>query len=112
VIVNMLENVVIHAKGATEITVSVSRAGSMVRFAVEDNGAGIDESVLPRLFEEMFPHASESNADGRRSMGIGLSACMSVVRAHGGTMKAENMPEGGARVCFVLPAEEEHQYGS
>lgn len=111
VIINLMENVVIHAKGATEIIISVRREEETARFTVEDDGEGIDESVLPKLFEELFPHAAENNADGRRSMGIGLSACMSVVRAHGGTMMAENKPEGGARVCFVLPVEEENQYG-
>jgi len=108
VLVNMMENVVIHAKGATEISIRVCRKDGMALFSVEDNGCGIDEDVLPKLFEELFPHAAELNADGRRSMGIGLSACMSVVKAHGGTMTAENRSEGGACVCFLLPVEEEH----
>lgn len=111
VIINLMENVVIHARGATEIVISVRKEKKVARFIVEDDGEGIDENVLPKLFEELFPHAAENNADGRRSMGIGLSACMSVVRAHGGTMMAENKPEGGARVCFVLPVEEENHYG-
>ena len=55
----------------------------------------------------MFPHAGELRGDGRRSMGIGLSVCMSIVRAHGGTMKAENRATGGACVSFALPMEEE-----
>ena len=111
VIINLMENVVIHARGATHIVISVCRDANVARFTVEDDGVGIDEHVLPKLFEELFPHAAENNADGRRSMGIGLSACMSVVRAHGGTMMAENKPEGGASVCFVLPVEEENHYG-
>lgn len=112
VLVNLMENVVIHADGATEIEVGISRLkGNWVRFCVEDNGKGIDEAILPKLFEELFPHARESNADGRRSMGIGLSACMSIVKAHGGDMHAENKPGGGARVCFVLPIEEEKKNG-
>jgi len=107
VLLNLMENVVIHARNATNILVSVEQEGSMVRFSVTDDGAGIDEEILPKLFEELFPHAQDANSDRRRSMGIGLSACMSVVRAHGGTMKAENLPQGGARVSFVLPIEEE-----
>ena len=89
------------------MTVRLSQAGQMVWLAVEDNGAGIDPAVLPKLFEEMFPHAGELRGDGRRSMGIGLSVCMSIVRAHGGTMKAENRATGGACVSFALPMEEE-----
>ena len=112
VLVNLMENVVIHAQDATCIQVRVSRQeNGMVCFCVEDDGQGIDEKILPKLFEELFPHAKDSNADGRRSMGIGLSACMSIVKAHGGDMHAQNRPEGGACVCFVLPTEEEKENG-
>ena len=114
VLVNLMENVVMHARSATEIALIVSREGDNARFCVEDDGEGIDEAVLPKLFEELFPHAKEPNADGRRSMGIGLSACMSIVRAHGGSMCAQNRPEGGARVSFTLPiesTEEERENG-
>ena len=45
-------------------------------------------------------------ADGRRNMGIGLSVCMSIVQAHGGTMQAENRETGGALFSFTLPLEE------
>ncbi len=112
VLVNLMENVVIHAKGATQIDLVIQNTGSnQVCFSVEDDGEGIDEDILPKLFDELFPHAKETNADGRRSMGIGLSACMSIVRAHGGDMYAKNKPQGGASVCFVLPMEEESSNG-
>ena len=112
VLVNLMENVVNHAQGATEIELYVTReSNGKVRFCVEDNGQGIDEAVLPKLFEELFPHAKEKNADGRRNMGIGLSACMSIVRAHGGNMHAQNRESGGACVCFELPVEEENTNG-
>ena len=112
VLVNLMENVFIHAEGANAIEVGISRVeGNKALFSVEDNGKGIDEEILPKLFEELFPHAKDSRVDGRRSMGIGLSACMSIVKAHGGDMHAENRERGGARVCFMLPMEEEKQYG-
>jgi len=112
VLVNLMENVFIHAKSATKIEVGISRIeGDKALFCVEDDGEGISEEILPKLFEELFPHAKDSNADGRRSMGIGLSACMSIVKAHGGDMYAENRKCGGARVCFVLPMEEEKGHG-
>ena len=75
----------------------------MAIFSVRDDGAGIDEKVLPRLFEEMFPRVQDMRSDGRRNMGIGLSACMSIVQAHEGTMHAENLPQGGALFSFMLP---------
>ena len=105
VLVNLMENVVMHARGATGIEITVSREQGGACFCVQDDGAGIDKAVLPKLFDELFPH--ESEGDGRRSLGIGLSTCMSIVRAHGGSMSARNRPEGGAQVRFVLPVEEE-----
>ena len=103
VIINLMENVVLHASGATKITLSISTDNDMAVFSVEDDGCGIDEHILPKLFEEMFPHAQEMQGDGRRNMGIGLSACMSIVQAHNGTMIAENMKTGGAKFSFMLP---------
>ena len=107
VLINLMENAVLHAEGATEIELRIRREGGLAQFSVLDNGAGIEPAVLPKLFEEMFPHAGELRGDGRRSMGIGLSVCMSIVRAHGGTMKAKNRATGGACVSFVLPMGEE-----
>lgn len=107
VLINLMDNVVLHAEHATEIELSIVRKGNMALFSVTDNGCGIDEAVLPKLFDELFPHAHEMSGDGRRNMGIGLSVCMSIVRAHGGNMHAENLPQGGARVSFTLPMEEE-----
>lgn len=107
VLLNLMENVVLHAQTATEIELSVSCEDGYAVFSVADNGQGIDKVILPRLFEELFPHAGELSGDGRRSMGIGLSACMSIVRAHGGDMRARNLPRGGAQVSFTLPINQE-----
>lgn len=103
VLINLMENAALHAQGATQITLSVHREADMAVFSVEDDGKGIEADILPKLFEEMFPHAQEMRGDGRRNMGIGLSACMSIVQAHDGKMKAENMEKGGARMSFMLP---------
>lgn len=61
----------------------------------------------PNCLKKCFRMRANCCGDGRRSMGIGLSVCMSIVRAHGGTMKAENRATGGACVSFALPMEEE-----
>ena len=103
VLINLMENVVLHARGASEIEVKIGRQGDMAVFSVEDDGEGIDEKILPRLFGETFAHAQEMRGDGRRNMGIGLSVCMSIVRAHEGAMKAENLPNRGAKLSFMLP---------
>ena len=61
---------------------------------------------LSRLFGE-----DGKESDSKRNMGIGLSVCMTIVRAHDGIMKAENRKEGGARVMFWLPKGVDTEYG-
>jgi len=107
VLINLMENAVRHGKDISMIELSISGRNGKAVFAVKDDGCGIDEKLLPRLFEEMFPHAQEMGGDDRRSMGIGLSACMSIVKAHGGEMTARNRAGGGACVSFTIPLEEE-----
>lgn len=107
VLINLMENAVLHGGYVTAIDLLVRKTENMAEFVVTDNGMGIDVDVLPKLFTELFPNAQDQQGDAKRSMGIGLSVCMSIVRAHGGDMTAENRPEGGARVAFTLPLEEE-----
>lgn len=107
VLINLMENAVRHGQYTSLIELSVSAQGKNAVFAVKDNGRGIDADVLPRLFEEMFPHAQAHGGDTTRSLGIGLSVCMSIVKAHGGEMSARNRDEGGASVSFLLPMEED-----
>ena len=66
---------------------------------------------LPHIFSENDVSAKRRGADARRGMGIGLSVCMSIVKAHGGNMTARNSPDGGAIFTFTLP-EKEIDYGS
>ena len=54
VIVNLLENCVLHADGMTKIWLIVTEDGDQVKFSVEDDGAGIKESALPRMFDGSF----------------------------------------------------------
>ena len=82
-----------------------------MKFSFEDNGAGIIVSVLPRMFDVSFQSEEGKESDSKRNMGIGLSVCMTIVRAHEGIMKAENRKEGGARVMFWLPKGEDTEYG-
>lgn len=105
VITNLLQNVVYHGERATEIHLSLTRDEENVIFEICDNGVGIDPQKLPTLFDDF--HKSECSTDARRGMGIGLSVCRTIVMAHGGRISAENRLEGGARLLFSLPMEEE-----
>ena len=96
----------LHGKTTRHITVTLCRSGDWARFIVEDDGQGIAREVFPKLFKGYLSHDEGLTADGRRNMGIGLSVCMSIVQAHGGTMQAENRETGGALFSFTLPLEE------
>jgi signal transduction histidine kinase len=70
--------------------------GKEAGVSVIDSGAGIDSSMLPRIFEAF----ATSKPSG---MGLGLSISRTIVEAHGGTMSAENVSGGGAAFHFTLP---------
>ena len=104
VILNLMENAVIHG-GASQVRLRVERHGTDACFSVSDNGCGIAAEVLPRLFETKLAGGLRG-PDGRKNMGIGLSVCRTIVRAHGGSMEAENGAHG-ATLRFLLPMQEE-----
>lgn len=104
VLVNLLENAALHAHGATRTDLIIARRGGSCVVSVQDDGAGIPQSVLPHMFDGYLSRAESALSDGKRNMGIGLSVCMSIIRAHGGMLTAENRPEGGACFSFTLPA--------
>ncbi len=106
-LVNLFENVADHGKSATDIDVYVSVETGRVCVSIEDNGAGFDEARLSHIFE-MNAARSPVTADGKRNMGIGLSVCRSIVRAHGGEITAGNRERGGGIIRFWLPHEEEY----
>lgn len=102
VLSNLLENSVAHGKTTSHIHMIVRNDGSFAHFIVQDNGAGFSDAELPRLFDGSLKHSETTSGDGKRNMGLGLSVCLAIVRAHNGTMDAKNLP-GGAEVSFRLP---------
>ena len=76
---------------------------------MSDNGRGIPEKELPTLFDGTLKHGETDACDGKRNMGLGLSVCLAIVRAHGGTLSAKNLP-GGAEFTFRLPLNQEDSH--
>ncbi|MDD5863662.1 MAG: DUF4118 domain-containing protein [Firmicutes bacterium] len=107
VLMNLLENAVFHAKGMKNLWLRVEVRGGWAYFSVEDDGCGIPEEKLPKLFTGMLD--SEAPTDlSRSSMGIGLSVCSAIIKAHGGDIWAKRRPEGGTEVGFRLEMEDHH----
>jgi signal transduction histidine kinase len=72
--------------------------GPYVMLAVSDTGSWMDKSTQARIFEPFF--TTKAAGEGT---GLGLSISHGIVRAHGGEIRAQNRPEGGARFWFELP---------
>ena len=106
VLLNLLENAVFHAKGMTKLMLSVSLAGDKAVFEVADTVA-----ASGRMHFKDFTGSYEKIAapvDGTRSnMGIGLSVCAAIVKAHGSDITAKNKSGGGAVFSFALEREGE-----
>lgn len=96
VFVNLLENAARHAPGA-EIEVSARERMDALEVTVADRGPGLRPEDLERVFDKFYRASSAPGA------GLGLAICRAVVSAHGGTIRAENRPGGGALFLISLP---------
>lgn len=106
VIVNMLENAVQHAKGMTKLGLVVSVCGKNAVFEIIDDGCGIPKDRMEKIFTGYYETKDAPVDNQKRCMGIGLSVCASVIKAHGGEISVENIPQGGCCFRFVLKMEE------
>lgn len=107
VLVNLMDNAIKHTETNDEISVSVEKddSNNVAVFTVLDRGRGIDEVDLPNVFQ-MFYTTHGKGADAQRGVGLGLTICESIVKAHGGTIEAHNREDGpGAKFVFTLPME-------
>lgn len=106
VIINLLENAVMHAGDLTKLVLRVYVEGKTAYFEVEDDGCGIPSEKLPKLFEGYQGEQSNEPADSKKkNAGIGLSVCATIIHAHGGEITAENT-QNGALFRFNLETEE------
>lgn len=110
VLMNIMENAIMHAEGMTELEVAVRVEEDKAIFEIKDNGCGIPEDKIPNLFTGYLDRDTGVPTDGsRNNMGIGLSVCSTIIKAHGGVIYAQNRPEGGALFGFSLDMEDENE---
>lgn len=105
VIVNILENSVQHATGMTRLTLRVLAQGNNAVFEIEDNGCGIDPKRLETLFSGYYVSENEIFDGQKKNAGIGLSVCATIIKAHGGSIEAQNIKTGGSVFRFDLDTE-------
>jgi len=127
VVVNLLENALRYAPTGTPVEVTAAASATWIEVLVTDHGPGFPEQDRIRIFGLARPTASvpvvsprsprgvttslPATAGGGRGgaplaggSGVGLAIAKAFVEAHGGTISADNVPGGGARVAFRLPA--------
>ena len=103
---NLVENAINYSRDEGRIVLSAERAGQSVRIKVLDEGPGIPERDLKRIFERFYRVDKARSRGGRDpgGTGLGLAIARHLVQLHGGSVVAANRPEGGAVVTIELPA--------
>ena len=104
VVVNLVDNAIKYAPADTPISVSTRRADSSIVCEVADLGPGVADAEKDHVFETFYTVSDVAPVDGRRSLGLGLSLCRSIVEAHGGRVWVRDNVPRGAIFGFSLPA--------
>ena len=105
VIINLVDNAIKYTPDGSQIEICTELKGDWVCVSVSDNGPGIPDDQKPRVFD-MFYCGANKVVDSRRSLGLGLALCRSIVNAHGGQISVtDNVPQGTV-FTFTLPAGE------
>ncbi len=104
-IINLVDNAIKYTPMGSHIWVSTRWEESMAVFTVADDGPGISDREKKQIFQ-MFYTGSTAIADSRRSLGLGLSLCKSIVTAHGGTITVSDNQPVGTVFTFTIPAGE------
>jgi two-component system phosphate regulon sensor histidine kinase PhoR len=100
---NLIANASTYAPEGSTIDVAVDRAAAWVRIAIADQGPGIPEDDLPRIFERFY-RVDKSRTRDPGGTGLGLAIVKHLVELHGGHVHVENAATGGARFTIELPA--------
>ena len=90
----------------TELSLRVHTLNNQAIFEIADNGCGINENKLRHIFTGCYEVQRDASQEKKRFAGIGLSICSTIIRAHGGTITAENRKTGGALFRFTLEKED------
>ena len=105
VLINILDNAMKYTPPGSDIEIGWKQEGKFIYISVADNGPGIPDQAKPHIFD-MFYSASNQIADSRRSMGLGLALCKSIVNAHGGEIMVSDHKPHGSIFTFSVPAGE------
>jgi len=104
-IINLVDNAIKYTPAGSHIRITTRQEDGAAVFAVADDGPGIPDHEKKHIFQ-MFYTGANTVADSRRSLGLGLSLCRSIVTAHGGTITVSDNQPVGTIFTFTIPAGE------
>jgi two-component system OmpR family sensor kinase len=99
-VLQLADNAVKHTQEGDEIAIGAGLAGGFVRIWVRDTGSGVPPADRDRIFERFGRSVVPENDEG---FGLGLSIVRAIATGHGGTVRVEDSPSGGARFVLNLP---------
>jgi len=99
VLVNLLDNAIKYTPSASPIRIMATATDEAVTVEVADRGPGLPRGEEDKVFEKFY----RGLPTGGRGAGLGLAICQGIVKAHGGHIWAQNLPEGGVAFLFTLP---------
>ena len=102
IVYNLLDNAVKYSKAGGTITVRAQVEGESIHISVTDEGIGIREADVPRIFERFY-RADKARSRELGGTGLGLSIVKHIVQLHGGSVGAESEPGRGTTVSVFLP---------
>jgi two-component system, OmpR family, phosphate regulon sensor histidine kinase PhoR len=102
IVYNLLDNAVKYSKPGGTITVQAQLEGDQIHLSVRDQGIGIRESDVPRIFERFY-RADKARSRELGGTGLGLSIVKHIAQLHGGSVGAESELGRGAKVSVFLP---------
>ncbi len=105
VIINIVDNAIKYTPDGSEIIISTKRKDNMLYVSIADNGTGIPDEEKEKVFD-MFYAGATKIADSRRSIGLGLALCKSIISAHGGEITLTDNKPHGTVFTFSLPIKE------
>lgn len=104
---NLLTNAMKYSPDSNVITVSTSRRDDFAVVSVKDNGIGIPETDLGRIFEPFYRRSQDAEGRRRGGVGLGLALVQHIMQAHGGRVEVDSTPGKGSTFSLLFPLREE-----
>jgi len=98
-LISNAEHAIREVRDTGRIQIRIGRIGAHISVTVQDDGVGVAQEALPKLFDPFYTTKRPGGGTG-----LGLSICMSIVREHGGSVDVETLPAGGSAFTVYLPA--------